>query len=390
MKTLKLLVAGVGILSLAQSLPAADRPPRDLKLVGDHWTAWDPPTDIPEGSEVHIIVAGDTLWDLAKKYSGDPYLWPQLWEKNRYILDAHWIYPGDPLVLSVAVAGGVPVGDLDGAVDLDGTGSGADAGAADDDGLKLARDLEGPQPLGTEDDIYCSGFIGADEQSFERSIVGSEYDNEHPTLESGRGLFAEGHSTRIDLTTGDIVYVDGGRAAGLVPGSLHTVMEDGGAVRHPDTGDTLGRLWNYRGRLRMLTVQDDLAIAEVVQACGPIRVGDRLKPFEAEPVPLGRRTTPRPPNYPASGEQVEQAPMIVLSRDRIVSLGQDHVVWLDTGANQDVAPGDIFTIHRPGRSGQPPLVLGEVAVLSVQPSTALAKIISSRSTIFIGDRVVRK
>ena len=26
----------------------------------------------------------------------NPYLWPQIWDQNRYITDAHWIYPGDP------------------------------------------------------------------------------------------------------------------------------------------------------------------------------------------------------------------------------------------------------------------------------------------------------
>src|SRR5688572_9800138 len=84
-------------------LAAADRPPQDLHLVGDHWTAWDPPQP-PAGVQVHIIERGDTLWDLAARFFGDPYLWPQIWEKNQYILDAHWIYPGDPLVLGIEVA----------------------------------------------------------------------------------------------------------------------------------------------------------------------------------------------------------------------------------------------------------------------------------------------
>ena len=82
---------------------AADRPPRDLHFVDGHWTAWNPPAP-PPGEQVHVIARGDTLWDLAAKYYGDPYLWPQIWEKNQYILDAHWIYPGDPLVLGPQVA----------------------------------------------------------------------------------------------------------------------------------------------------------------------------------------------------------------------------------------------------------------------------------------------
>src|SRR5262245_32943232 len=90
---------------VAASLPlaAADQPPKDLHWTGDHWTAWNPPTPAP-GEQVHVVVRGDTLWDLARQFYGDPYLWPQLWERNKYVLDAHWIYPGDPLVLGPEVA----------------------------------------------------------------------------------------------------------------------------------------------------------------------------------------------------------------------------------------------------------------------------------------------
>ena len=72
-------------------------PPETLRLVGDHWTPYDPPSpeSFPEGSTVHIIVPGDTLWALADHYLNDPYLWPQIWDVNQYITDSHWIYPGD-------------------------------------------------------------------------------------------------------------------------------------------------------------------------------------------------------------------------------------------------------------------------------------------------------
>src|SRR6185295_9462414 len=30
---------------------------------------------------------------------GNPYLWPQIWDRNRCITDAHWIYPGDALII---------------------------------------------------------------------------------------------------------------------------------------------------------------------------------------------------------------------------------------------------------------------------------------------------
>ena len=44
------------------AVSAADRPPTSLHLVGDHWTAWNPPTNLPPDAKVPIGVKGDTLW----------------------------------------------------------------------------------------------------------------------------------------------------------------------------------------------------------------------------------------------------------------------------------------------------------------------------------------
>ncbi|MEO1369336.1 MAG: LysM peptidoglycan-binding domain-containing protein, partial [Acidobacteriota bacterium] len=83
--------------TLAAGFAAAQSPP-PVQQVGDRWTAWNPPAP-PEGAQVYIIQSGDTLWGLAASNLGDGNLWPQIWELNSYILDAHWIYPGDPLVM---------------------------------------------------------------------------------------------------------------------------------------------------------------------------------------------------------------------------------------------------------------------------------------------------
>src|SRR5437763_9973733 len=91
-----LLVAALPLLGAEKS-----RPPRDLHQVGDHWTAYNPPdpSTYPAGAKTHTIKRGDTLWGLAQQQLGNAYLWPQLWESNTWITDAHWIYPGDVLLV---------------------------------------------------------------------------------------------------------------------------------------------------------------------------------------------------------------------------------------------------------------------------------------------------
>ncbi|HEU20474.1 MAG TPA: LysM peptidoglycan-binding domain-containing protein [Deltaproteobacteria bacterium] len=43
---------------------------------------------------IHIVVKGDTLWDIAERYLGDPFRYPQLASLSN-IRDPDWIYPGD-------------------------------------------------------------------------------------------------------------------------------------------------------------------------------------------------------------------------------------------------------------------------------------------------------
>ena len=50
----------------------------------------------------YIVKDGDTFWDLAFEFTGDPFEWPFLWEGNPHIKNPHLIYPGDQLLISGA------------------------------------------------------------------------------------------------------------------------------------------------------------------------------------------------------------------------------------------------------------------------------------------------
>ena len=388
----RLLVLPIVLLALAAQ--AADNPPENLRLIGDHWTAWDPPSEFPDGAQLYLVKEGDTLWDLAGRFYGDPYLWPQIWEQNRYVQDAHWIYPGDPLVVGVEVT---PIDELE---PPDETVAGGETAA----GMEEAADTRfdpasgAPVALGSADDIFCSGYIGDPDEEFDLRVVSSEYggldvqvadawDRSRSRARERVGFDGQPITSKLGLSLGDIVYLDGGVSAGFMPGSVYIAVEPRELVRHVDSREVLGRQYRYLGRVRLLSVQETTSIGEVVHSCYPIQIGTRLKPFEDAPIPLARRTGLRGINDPVPTEVLEEAPVITLAEAGNVTLGQGHLVFIDRGYDDDVTPGDIYTIYRMTGVQPLPMVVGELAVLSVESSTALGKILESRYAIYVGDKL---
>jgi hypothetical protein len=359
MNRIGILIVGLIAVLGTVTVLAATLPPTNLKQVGDHWTPWDPPE---AGPDAYIIQKDDTLWDLAGKWFGDPFLWPQIWDENRYIRDSHWIYPGDPLVVPgrptvVPEEGPAPV--------TEATPPPAEVDERVPETPTLPEQ-EPLRPVASPTDLYCSGFISRDEHSPGLRIVGRDAEGE---------ILGEGH----------VVFLNQGRNHGVRAGDTFAILRWTDAVRHPTTDDVLGTLVRRMGRARVLLAHDNTSTAVIEMSCEDILEGDELVPWEAIPTPMMSglpefdRLDPTPTGGPTG--------QIVAVRDALSAVGQGHVIYTDLGRHAGVAPGDVLVLYREAAGGLPRTMLGQAVVLTVETETSTAKIMTSARESEVGDRV---
>jgi hypothetical protein len=75
---------------------------RSRTLVAIAGLALMPVVGLAQGeTRTHTVKPGDTLWDLAQLYLGDPFKWPDIYRLNtEKVKDPHWIFPDQVLLIS--------------------------------------------------------------------------------------------------------------------------------------------------------------------------------------------------------------------------------------------------------------------------------------------------
>jgi hypothetical protein len=385
----------VPVLLLVVAIPAfgaarksSSHPPRELHRAGDHWTAYNPPDPAtwPAGAKTYTIKQGDTLWGLAQQFFKNAYTWPQLWESNTWITDAHWIYPGDVLLIDSETAQQITnattpettppalMPETPAPSTRAGNATSADITAADAVGGSRS-----PVPLGTEFDVYCYGYIGDPAEPMPNSIA---------SYEDVEMRYVPGAIKQdINGSTGDLVLLDGGTATGLVAGDTYIIVQGRDLVTHPNQRtQVVGREYEYLGQVRVLCADDRHARGIITQSCTDVPVGARLKPMPQIPIPLAR--IPNMPAFcdPASGKR--NGYIVSAQGGWDTALGEGLLVQVNLGQADQIQPGDFLTVYRenvgPGGIHQ---VLGEVGILTTNTHTATGKIVAMRYSMKIGDRV---
>jgi hypothetical protein len=299
----------------AHSYQGSQSPPTSLQRTSDgHWTPYSPPEEPPEGAEVYVIQQGDTLSGIAQSRLGDSYLWPLIWDINPYILDAHWIYPGDPLFIRTSpmvISEDMPVDPEE---------------EEEERGPELFIEETAALPPIYIHDLECSGFI---DTHFKR-----------PSLE----IASSEERVRESLAEGFVVYLNEGSNSGIQQGDKFYVLRVDQVVHHPVSGEAIGRYIHRIGQVKVIAVKSAYSAARIIQSCDEIRYNDPLLPYEIFPIPFDVAPSDEIPILlPESGKSKGR---IIWTADRLGSLGKDSVAYIDLGAEHNLIPGDKLWVYR--------------------------------------------
>lgn len=309
--------------------PPKGAPLKHLKKQKDgHWSPYKAP-EYPESTTVHTVAKGDTLSGLASKELGNAFLWPQIWEKNDYVKNPHWIYPGDPLLIGEPKLVDAKASDQ---AEPD-VQEAAHKIILPPDTLREAV----PQNLisvqrkeidlfyNGETENYGTGTISKAKLGFDTFIVGAEDERDIRNL-------GEGH----------VVYLNKGMKQNVFPGSRFQITRSGGDVHHPANKHLLGYYYAEVGTLKVILAHDDNAVAQIEMCTRPVFVGDAL-------IPLAEKTKIKKDKAHKFQRFVEDngkaTGNLVFINDACSMAGAGQVVYIDLGKDR-VAPGQFCTLYR--------------------------------------------
>jgi hypothetical protein len=347
--------------------PAADEAPAETPATGDagHSVKLGELGYDPEGrpGRVHIVVKGDTLWDVSDAYLGTPWVWPSVWHDNREIENPHLINPGDhiwitpnemrrisPEEAEAYLAGAPPTPIQD------------DVPAAFDETLDQP---EVPLPVVYRySELHTTGFITEE-----------EFD--------GAATIVDAHNNKVWLSEPDHVLIGWGHGETQV-GDQYEIFRPGQKILHPKTGKFYGYETELLGWLEVKEVHEDTATARIRLSRHEIRRGDHLLPrpepnndIQLQPMPNIEGAIVHMPNGRTEGGSID-------------------VVYLNRGTEDGLATGSPPEVYRTMEDGfdevrkvklaLPDDVVAKLLVVSARPETAVAVVTHTETELIRGDR----
>ena len=324
------------------------------------------PAESANSSEgiVHTVVAGDTLWDLSSKYLGSPWKWTEVWERNRFITNPHYIYPGIQVVIIPPGAREIMLGQEP--ASASGPADSAAAVAPPAETVEPAVPAVAP-PRVPYLDIKPADFVRA-----------GEFSREAP---KGIGNIQGGKEPKVGFVEGDTVYLSLRKE--IPAGQLLGVYRVRGPIASSGKRPVSGYVTYLIGVIQAVPNVDGKPTATVRQSFEDLTRADLIS--EEIPAYTPVRIDPGADGIPSS---------VITGRLENKELAQGDFIYLDQGASAGVAVGNVFRLFVPTgvEAGSeaystPGKVLFEVAravVVRVSPDFSTAYVASGSESFAAG------
>jgi hypothetical protein len=320
--------------------------------------AVDLPLELVDGAPSrHVVVPGETLWDIASKYLKQPYRWGELWQLNaQEIKNPQRLYPGQVLLLDKS--GGQPR-------------------------LKLATVTEQRREY-VEENKKPIASIAPD--AIEPFLSEPRVVEEH---ELERALRVVGvQDNRVIAGAGDRIYTTPPDVFQEKQRSWQ-VFRAGQPLKNPDSREVLGHEAYFLGTA-VLTQEGKPSVFTVKTSREEIAPGDRLLPAPRQDVPT---YVPRAPTSPIQAQ-------ILTIYGGVNFSGPQSVVTLNKGKADGLEPGHVLVTNVVGDKvddrfkGEktsyqlPPSRNGTLFVFRVFDRVSYALVVGAIKPVEVGDNVV--
>jgi len=295
------------------------------------------PASIPA---THTVKKGDTLWDIAKLYLNDPFLWPEIYRLNTDVVeDPHWIYPGE--VLKLPGPGGAQV--------------------VSEDQLEKPAEEQQQQQVGEQPRLpagttvfsvankrrvmNASRFGGTANTYTHTAVRAGEY-HAAPWMDKEGGPANSGEIVRTANVPGEVRGVR--RETFNTEDYIYMTLPKGVVAAKGD------RFLSYRldenfgngtqviiptGTLQVVSVDGtDAVLAQITDFFAQVSVGQRVVPLE--------KFVMNPDARPAPLLLGTEGKVVWVPDNITVASKQDYLI-LDVGLKDGVKLGDQFSIYKP-------------------------------------------
>lgn len=264
----------------------------------------------------YTVKKGDTLWDLSAKFFDSPWVWPDLWSKNKQVLNPHRIYPGQRLRFY------------------------KHEGVYVVEEVKEELSPEPVQVVEVKEEEYAEveevppiGLPSYPYRQIDRvGFIRKETVTSHGTIFKAK-------EKKTMISTGDVVYVNQQKGVNspLLPGNLYTIYRTlDKSVRDVTSNKIIGIQYDLKGVLEITEVikkEPCVAAARIVRCFRDIRLDDLLIPYN-----------PRSPEIIMTESTEGIAGEFIASEDHQKLFAMDTIAFINRGDNDGIKPGQSYSI----------------------------------------------